>query len=190
MVSCMKSAKQFDAWLGVNLGWQKQKKWISLFFVIVWAIWRHRNEIIFDKEVVSEVVVCELIKHYQNSWFEIQASRNGRCQRRSRPYGDNLQKHTELTTIHGEHNRMMSCWICVEFIINKNLYAIGGYLSKGNSYPMCFIYDFIEANSECDAVLKALEITLQTILEEIGCLESHLIYIQSALIYNWLKGDL
>ena len=184
-------SEQFHAWLGVNSGRQNQNKWISLFFVIVWAIWRQRNKIVFDKEAMSKVTVCELIKHCWNSWFESQVLSNGQGQRRSRPYGDNLQKHTQLATIHGDYNRMTYCWICVEFIISKNLYAAGGYLLKGSSYPMCFIYDFIEANSECEAIRKALEIMLQTTLEEIGCMESELILnIQSALIYNWLKGDL
>lgn len=55
--------EMLKAWLGVEFSGVRKKRWASLFFVVIWAIWRQRNKVIFEKEKINEVMLCELIMH-------------------------------------------------------------------------------------------------------------------------------
>lgn len=56
--------------------------------------------------------------------------------------------------------------------------------------PVCYIYDFRDALSECEAELMVMESTIQVVLE-IVCVEKELQFkIHSDLIQKWFNGDM
>ena len=60
----------------------------------------------------------------------------------------------------------MVWWICKQYIPDKKLYAVGGYLTCKESDPKCFLYDFKEAASDCEAEIMVMEESMQFVLED------------------------
>ena len=39
-------------------------------FVVVWAIWLHRNEVVFEGKAVSSEGIIHEVERFVGSWFE------------------------------------------------------------------------------------------------------------------------
>ena len=57
-----------DAWFNVGLQGNKKKIWCSLFFMVVWSLWRYRNEIIFHNKIANEEEFIQELKHRWSCW--------------------------------------------------------------------------------------------------------------------------
>lgn len=40
---------QFEAWLDTNFSGSNRRTWSILFFVVIWASWKLRNKVVFEK---------------------------------------------------------------------------------------------------------------------------------------------
>ena len=61
-------SEHFESWVEVAFIGSKRKKWISLFFVVIWALWNLRNRVIFDNETTNMEVLIAHIKCWCHSW--------------------------------------------------------------------------------------------------------------------------
>ena len=56
----------------------------------------------------------------------------------------------------------------MDYIHNKNVYAIRGYLLSENPFPRFFMWDIVSANSITEATVLALDKSIHFLFEEVG----------------------
>ena len=77
-------------------------------------------------------------------------------------------------------------WLCVDYLHNKNVYAIGGYLLSENPCPRCFMWDIVSTNSVTEATVLALDKSIHFLIEEVGLRDGDLcFYSSSKEITSW-----
>lgn len=54
-------------------------------------------------------------------------------------------------------NGKLYWWLCVDFMHDRNMYAIGSSLGIYDSYPSCYLIEFKKASSVTNAEVCALE---------------------------------
>ena len=64
--------------------------------------------------------------------------------------------------------------LCVDFMQERSLYAIGGYMVNQENNLICFLVDFKEASSTSEACVATTIEAVQGTLEELNCIESEL----------------
>ena len=79
----------------------------------------------------------------------------------------------------------------MQFDNSKNKYAVGGYLTIDKGSPGCFLIEFRQALSMCEAETYALEESLQFVLEDIGIADQDIEFrTHSQVMQSWLAGDI
>ena len=58
----------FESWVEAKLSGKKKKYWMSVFFAVLWTVWRSRNKIIFEKQLVNETDLVAQVKFYGRYW--------------------------------------------------------------------------------------------------------------------------
>ena len=62
-------------------------------------------------------------------------------------------------------------WLRMDYLHDKNLYVIGGYLASLNSPPKCFLIDFINASWDTKAKVLTFSEAVHFLLEDVGVLQ-------------------
>ena len=58
-----------ESWFAMRMSGQRRKLWAIVFLVVIWTVWKSRNNVIFDKkESVNLVGTIEIGKYLYDQW--------------------------------------------------------------------------------------------------------------------------
>ena len=137
------------------------------------------GEGVFDSGVASGNDSLEKVRFHGKSWSSErrqQALIKQNTSSGSNKKGQDQQRvisHVTEQVIQEKSKR--SWWLCVEYLQDRDVYAIGGYLQNFEQDLLGILVNFKQTDSLGAAFDEALVEAIQCALEEFGCIESDML---------------
>ena len=166
----------FEFWLEVHTKGIRRNCWGFLLFVVMWSIWKYRNQVILEGEAVNWEAFSEQIKFRWKQWCEQWCkepragggtSHNDILNSRQLDFSNAMPSSDY--SVDSICKNMKCWWIYVEYQQRTDQYTVGAYLTDAKGDLVCALIDFIDAISLTYAEISVLEMSAQFILEEVGC---------------------
>ena len=135
-----------ETWFDTKFKGVLKRQWISCFFAVIWLVWKVRNKIIFENGVADRRQLLEQIRFYGKSWALGKYKYNSSHQLSAR---GSIRLGQEVAT--SNQNSVSQpvqdwskkiCWLSVDFMHERNQYAIGGYMVKPEMTSLRLLVDF------------------------------------------------